>query len=332
MGLPGARQVAAITRERALLHVSPLTPGLAARRLRASGADGRFGPGRQLHADQQCAGCGHWQHPVRDHQHRRHAGRPDRRADGGAGASVFRQRQPGGLPRLCQRDARSGEHFPAPGRVAHDRPEQRSRRGRLLVPGRRQRVRQGRARHPPFARDRLPDRLRLRCQRPEIYLGRGVQLFAGPPDLRPRQPGRPQQRLYVRRLWRLSSRAVGRFGESLVPARHVLGEQGDHRGGNHHHRRRALDRPPAHRECSAWRRNQSGGVVADPVRRDRHEIGSISAFTEANAGAADLSVGRIRANRTDLLAGATVTTPSGGLRPYLRTAYRSQIGSGPDSG
>ena len=77
---------------------------------------------------------------------------------------------------------------------------------------------------------------------------------------------------------------------------------------------------------------KAAGLSLTPFVGIATQIGSISAFTEANAGAADLAVGRIRANRTDLLAGATVTTPSGGLRPYLRAAYRSQIGSGPDSG
>ena len=77
---------------------------------------------------------------------------------------------------------------------------------------------------------------------------------------------------------------------------------------------------------------KAAGLTLTPFVGIATQIGSISAFTEANAGAADLSVGRIRANRTDLLAGATITTASGGLRPYLRAAYRSQIGSGPDSG
>ncbi|WP_295631715.1 autotransporter domain-containing protein [Novosphingobium sp.] len=77
---------------------------------------------------------------------------------------------------------------------------------------------------------------------------------------------------------------------------------------------------------------KAAGLSVTPFVGIAKQVGSISAFSEINAGAADLSVGRIRANRTDLLAGATVTKAEGGLRPYLRATYRSQIGTGPDAG
>jgi uncharacterized protein with beta-barrel porin domain len=77
---------------------------------------------------------------------------------------------------------------------------------------------------------------------------------------------------------------------------------------------------------------KAAGLSVTPFVGIAKQVGSISAFSEINAGAADLSVGRIRANRTDLLAGATMTKADGSLRPYLRATYRSQIGSGSDAG
>ncbi|MEQ1497335.1 MAG: autotransporter domain-containing protein [Novosphingobium sp.] len=55
--------------------------------------------------------------------------------------------------------------------------------------------------------------------------------------------------------------------------------------------------------------------------------GAIDGFTETGAGAANLSVGRINADRTDLIAGATLTRNTGTWRPYVRGTYRSLIGT-----
>jgi uncharacterized protein with beta-barrel porin domain len=55
--------------------------------------------------------------------------------------------------------------------------------------------------------------------------------------------------------------------------------------------------------------------------------GKIKGFTETNDGAAALTVLPINADRTDLLAGLSLTRSSGKLRPYLRATYRSEIGS-----
>ena len=56
--------------------------------------------------------------------------------------------------------------------------------------------------------------------------------------------------------------------------------------------------------------------------------GAISGFTETGADAADLTVAQIGIDRTDVLGGLNVTANEGLFRPYLRAAYRSQIGSG----
>lgn len=73
-----------------------------------------------------------------------------------------------------------------------------------------------------------------------------------------------------------------------------------------------------------------GGLSFAPFAGMETQIGAISGFTESGAGAIDLTVARIRANRTDFLAGASLARASGELRPYLRATYRSQLGSGPD--
>jgi hypothetical protein len=55
--------------------------------------------------------------------------------------------------------------------------------------------------------------------------------------------------------------------------------------------------------------------------------GSINGFTESGGDAADLTVARLNLDRTDLLGGLNVTTDQGQFRPYVRAAYRSEIGS-----
>lgn len=54
--------------------------------------------------------------------------------------------------------------------------------------------------------------------------------------------------------------------------------------------------------------------------------GSINGFTETGGEAADLTVSRLSIDRTDLLAGLNVSKSDGVFRPYVRAAYRSQIG------
>jgi uncharacterized protein with beta-barrel porin domain len=56
--------------------------------------------------------------------------------------------------------------------------------------------------------------------------------------------------------------------------------------------------------------------------------GQINSFTETGAGAADLTVGKIKADRTDVLAGANFTRNKGVFRPYARVTYRKRVGGG----
>lgn len=75
----------------------------------------------------------------------------------------------------------------------------------------------------------------------------------------------------------------------------------------------------------------AAGVAVTPFVGIETQQGSIKGFTETNAGSADLTVGSISANRTDLLAGATLTASKGHFRPYVRGTYRSLIGTAPSS-
>jgi len=75
----------------------------------------------------------------------------------------------------------------------------------------------------------------------------------------------------------------------------------------------------------------AGLVQATPFVGVDYARGAINTFTESNADAADLTVARIGIDRTDLLAGANITTNSGLFRPYLRAAYRDELGSGQGS-
>jgi outer membrane autotransporter protein len=54
--------------------------------------------------------------------------------------------------------------------------------------------------------------------------------------------------------------------------------------------------------------------------------GSINGFTEVGGDAADLTVSKLNIDRTDLLAGLNISKSDGVFRPYVRAAYRSQIG------
>ena len=57
-------------------------------------------------------------------------------------------------------------------------------------------------------------------------------------------------------------------------------------------------------------------------------LGQVNGFTETNAGAASLTVGKIKANRTDVLGGLSLARNKGTFRPYARVAYRYQVGGG----
>jgi uncharacterized protein with beta-barrel porin domain len=73
----------------------------------------------------------------------------------------------------------------------------------------------------------------------------------------------------------------------------------------------------------------AGPIAFQPYVGIEYNKGSIDAFTETGAGAANLIVNKIKADRTDLLAGATLTRSTGKWRPYVKGTYRSMIGDGP---
>ena len=54
--------------------------------------------------------------------------------------------------------------------------------------------------------------------------------------------------------------------------------------------------------------------------------GAINGFTETGGDAADLTVSRINIDRTDVLGGLDVRVNTGQFQPYVRAAYRSQVG------
>ncbi len=70
----------------------------------------------------------------------------------------------------------------------------------------------------------------------------------------------------------------------------------------------------------------TGLMKITPFAGADYARGAINGFTEAGGDAADLTVARLSIDRTDLLAGVNVTTSEGNFRPYVRAAYRSQIG------
>ncbi|NBC36756.1 autotransporter domain-containing protein [Novosphingobium sp. FSY-8] len=69
------------------------------------------------------------------------------------------------------------------------------------------------------------------------------------------------------------------------------------------------------------------GWRASPFVAIDFQKGKINGFTETNAGAANLTVSSISADRTDLLVGASLTRAEGSFRPYIRAAYRTALGS-----
>lgn len=77
---------------------------------------------------------------------------------------------------------------------------------------------------------------------------------------------------------------------------------------------------------------EGGGVAFRPFAGVVMHRGSIDGFTEDGAGAARLIVNQIDADRTDFIAGATLTRNNGAWRPYVKGAYRSTIGTAPNTG
>lgn len=73
-----------------------------------------------------------------------------------------------------------------------------------------------------------------------------------------------------------------------------------------------------------------GPAVVTPMGGIDYARGAINSFTETGGQAADLTVGRISANRTDMLAGLNVTAKEGQFRPYVRAIYRSRLGGSAD--
>lgn len=76
----------------------------------------------------------------------------------------------------------------------------------------------------------------------------------------------------------------------------------------------------------------AGPITVRPFVGVEYHKGSIDGFTETGAGAANLIVGKIDADRTDLIAGATLTRSEGKWRPYVKGTYRSMIGTAPTNG
>ncbi len=72
-----------------------------------------------------------------------------------------------------------------------------------------------------------------------------------------------------------------------------------------------------------------GGIAFQPFAGVQYHKGSIDAFTETGAGAANLNIGKIKADRTDFIGGATLTRSEGTWRPYVKGTYRRQLGTGP---
>lgn len=75
----------------------------------------------------------------------------------------------------------------------------------------------------------------------------------------------------------------------------------------------------------------AGNIKVTPFGGLDYARGAINSFTEAGADAADLTVARMNIDRTDVLGGVNVTASEGLFRPFVRAAYRSQIGSGSGS-
>ncbi|KAH1711202.1 hypothetical protein KXX60_009507, partial [Aspergillus fumigatus] len=70
---------------------------------------------------------------------------------------------------------------------------------------------------------------------------------------------------------------------------------------------------------------KAGGFTVEPFVGIDFNKGKIKGFTETGAGAANLTVDGISADRTELLAGVSLTRAKGMFRPYLTATYRSKI-------
>lgn len=82
---------------------------------------------------------------------------------------------------------------------------------------------------------------------------------------------------------------------------------------------------------------KAGGLKVTPFAGLDYARGAINGFTETGGDAADLTVSSIKIDRTDILGGVDITLGEedlalngdlGILRPYVRAAYRSQLGGG----
>jgi len=73
-----------------------------------------------------------------------------------------------------------------------------------------------------------------------------------------------------------------------------------------------------------------GGYKLEPFVGIDFNKGQVNSFTETDAGAANLTVGAIKADRTEALFGASVNRDHGVFRPYLKALYREKI-SGSDA-
>ncbi len=71
----------------------------------------------------------------------------------------------------------------------------------------------------------------------------------------------------------------------------------------------------------------AAGYTFEPFGGIDFMRGKVNGFTETGDGAAALTVLPISANRTDVLAGLSLTRSSGKLRPYVRAVYRSELGN-----
>lgn len=70
---------------------------------------------------------------------------------------------------------------------------------------------------------------------------------------------------------------------------------------------------------------KAGGLAIEPFVGIDFNKGKIKSFTETGAGAANLTVNSISADRTELLAGVSLTRAKGMFRPYASATYRSRM-------
>ena len=73
----------------------------------------------------------------------------------------------------------------------------------------------------------------------------------------------------------------------------------------------------------------TGDFKLQPFVGIEYANGKVNSFTETStATASDLTVAAMNANRTDVLAGVSFSRSVGVFRPYVRVAYRNQLGTG----